>query len=252
MSATLRRRINAALNGRDPGVGRVVAFAVQGIILVSVLALAVETVPGLPVAAVALLRAIEVMTISLFAAEYLLRLYAAPDRLSYVFSPFGVVDIIAILPSLLVFAGYDLGAFAALRALRFLLLFKLLRYTKALNRLARALRVVLPELLVFAAVAVVVLFLCAFGIYLFEHEAQPEAFASVFHAMWWAVVTFTTVGYGDVYPITTGGKIFTSLILILALGVVAVPTGLLTSALTAERPFRSDQDEDLPPSGRGR
>ncbi len=73
------------------------------------------------------------------------------------------------------------------------------------------------------------------GIYYFEHQAQPEEFASIFHSLWWAVATLTTVGYGDVYPITTGGRIFTFVVLLIGLGIVAVPAGLLASALAKAR-----------------
>jgi voltage-gated potassium channel len=78
------------------------------------------------------------------------------------------------------------------------------------------------------------------GIYYFENAAQPEAFKSIFHSFWWAIVTLTTVGYGDVYPITLGGKIFTSIIVLIGLGIVAVPTGLIASALT-----RTIKDNEL-------
>jgi voltage-gated potassium channel len=83
------------------------------------------------------------------------------------------------------------------------------------------------------------LFLAAVGIYYFENEAKPEAFASVFHALWWSIVTLTTVGYGDVYPITVGGRIFTFFVLIIGLGVVAVPAGMFATALSKAR-----QEED--------
>ena len=88
------------------------------------------------------------------------------------------------------------------------------------------------ELALFMIATAFVLFLAAVGIYYFEGQAQPETFGSVFHCLWWAVVTLTTVGYGDVYPVTLGGKIFTAIILMVGLGVVAVPTGLFASALT--------------------
>jgi len=77
-----------------------------------------------------------------------------------------------------------------------------------------------------------VLYVSAVGIYYFEHEVQPDQFASVFDCLWWAVATLTTVGYGDVYPITVGGKIFTFAMLLIGLGIVAVPTGLIASSLT--------------------
>ena len=81
----------------------------------------------------------------------------------------------------------------------------------------------------------IILYLSAAGIFFFENKAQPEVFTSIFHSLWWAVSTLTTVGYGDIYPITVGGKIFTFFILMIGLGIVAVPTGLLSSALSKAR-----------------
>ena len=69
------------------------------------------------------------------------------------------------------------------------------------------------------------------GIYFFENEAQPENFKSIFHSIWWAIATLTTVGYGDVYPITLGGKIFSSIIILIGIGIIAIPTGLIASAI---------------------
>ena len=92
------------------------------------------------------------------------------------------------------------------------------------------------------AVAAILLYLSAVGIYYFERDAQPQQYASVFHALWWAIVTLTTVGYGDIYPVTLGGRMFTFFVLVLGLGVVAVPTGLLASALSQAR---EEEEEEL-------
>ena len=96
---------------------------------------------------------------------------------------------------------------------------------QALERLQRAGRMVREELLLFIGVSLVVDLPVCRGVYYFERDSQPEQFASVFHSLWWAVVTLTTVGYGDVYPVTLGGRLFTFVVLFLGLGIVAVPTG---------------------------
>lgn len=129
----------------------------------------------------------------------------------------------------------DLPPWATSLLLRLLRLFKVARYHNALSRLGRAIAMVHQELTVFAAVAIFTLYLCGIGIYYFEHATQPKAFASVVDGMWWAAVTLTTVGYGDVYPVTPGGRLFTVLIMFVALGAVAVPTGLVTAALVRLR-----------------
>ncbi len=91
------------------------------------------------------------------------------------------------------------------------------------------------ELVLYVIATLLMVFLSSVGIYYFESDTQPATFGSVFHCFWWAVVTLTTVGYGDVYPVTIGGRIFTAVVLFLGIGIIAVPTGLFASALTATR-----------------
>jgi voltage-gated potassium channel len=124
--------------------------------------------------------------------------------------------------------------------LRLLRILKLARYSGAIVRFQRAVALAREELLVFLGIAVMLIYLSAVGIYYFEREAQPEQFASVFHSLWWAVVTLTTVGYGDAFPVTLGGRMFTFAVLMAGLGIVAVPTGLLASALARVREEERD------------
>ncbi len=119
--------------------------------------------------------------------------------------------------------------------MRLLRAVKLARYSDAMNRFRRAAVIAREELIVFLGVAGMLMYLSAVGIYYFENEAQPEVFASVFHSLWWAVVTLTTVGYGDTFPITLGGRLFTAAVLMAGLGSVAVPTGLIASAMAKVR-----------------
>ena len=146
---------------------------------------------------------------------------------------------LAILPFYLA-VGVDLRAVRTFRLLRLIRILKLARYSAAIRRLHRAAIIVREELVLFLNVALILIFLSAVGIYYFESSSQPEQFASVFHSLWWAIVTLTTVGYGDVFPITTGGRVFTFFVLFLGLGIVAVPTGLFASALSKAR----EEEED--------
>tara|TARA_R110002051_G_scaffold97990_3_gene168089 strand:+ start:44 stop:394 length:351 start_codon:yes stop_codon:yes gene_type:complete len=107
-----------------------------------------------------------------------------------------------------------------------------MRYNKAIERFSRAISLAKEEVLLFLIVTLILIYFSAVGIYYFEHEVQPENFASIFDSLWWAIITLTTVGYGDVYPITVGGKVFTFFILMIGLGIVAIPTGIISSALT--------------------
>ena len=102
-------------------------------------------------------------------------------------------------------------------------------------------------MILFSVVVSLLLYLSAVGIYYFEHEAQPDKFVSIPHSLWWAVATLTTVGYGDIYPVTGGGRFFTFLVLMLGMGIVAVPTGLVASALT--RLNNQEAAEDQQPRG---
>jgi voltage-gated potassium channel len=213
---------------------------VQVLILLSIATFSIETLPGLGTSTRKLLGVAEVIIVIIFSLEYLLRLYVADSKASYALSFYGLLDLIAIVP-FYVSSGIDLRSLRIFRMLRIFRLMKLLRYNNAIRRFSRAFVIAKEEIVLFGAVTAMLLYLSAVGIYYFENEAQPEAFKSIFHSLWWAVTTLTTVGYGDVYPVTVGGKIFTFIILMIGLGIVAVPAGLFASALSKAR--MEDQEE---------
>ncbi len=222
------------ITGRRLRLSRAVAIGLQGLIVASLLAFALETLPHLTERQVRWLQWFEVFTVAVFTVEYLVRIATAEKPLRFACSFFGIVDLLAVLPFYLQL-GFDLRSLRAFRLLRLFRILKLGRYNKAIQRFHRAAVIAREELVLFLSAAGIVLYLAAVGIYQFENKAQPEAFASVFHSFWWAVCTLTTVGYGDVYPITTGGKCFTFVILLVGLGIVAVPAGLVASALSEAR-----------------
>lgn len=223
--------IRRIVDGSDTRGARAFDLVIQALIVVSLVSFCIETLPDLSQNARRWLFAIEVATVAVFSAEYALRLTVAEKKLRFIFSFYGLIDLAAILPFYLS-TGIDLRSIRVVRMLRLFRIFKLLRYGKAIERFKAAFLDIKEELVVFLIVAVLAIFVASVGIYYFESEAQPKQFGSVFHCMWWAVVTLTTVGYGDVYPITVGGKIFTGAILITGLGVIAVPSGLFAAALT--------------------
>jgi voltage-gated potassium channel len=218
----------------DSGPGRLFDLFIQGLIVVSLVSFSFHTLPDLKPETRDLLHFFEIGCITIFTIEYALRLFVAKPKLRFVFSFFGIVDLAAILP-FYVATGLDMRAVRALRMLRLFRILKLVRYSRAIKRFSRAFEIVREELILFFCVTVVLLYLSAVGIYYFENAAQPEKFASVFHSLWWSIITLTTVGYGDIYPITVGGRIFTFFVLMLGLGVVAVPTGLISTALSRAR-----------------
>jgi len=230
----------------DTRAGRIFDLAVQFLVLVSLVSFSVETLPNLSPVVRKWLNVIEMLTVGLFTAEYLLRVAVATPKRSFILSFFGLIDLSAILPFYLSLGMVDLRVVRIVRFLRFFRILKLTRYYNAITRFRKALSLVKEELILFSVAAIIVLYISAVGIYFFEREAQPEAFSSVFHSLWWAIVTLTSVGYGDVYPVTVGGRVFTAFVLIVGLGIVAVPTGLIASALSRVRQLEDKDTLDKP------
>ncbi|MCZ6617070.1 MAG: ion transporter [Gammaproteobacteria bacterium] len=222
--------------------GRVFDVSIQILIIVSLISFSIETLPDLTDRTRELLRYVEIGTVSVFTIEYLLRILVADRRLKFMFSFYGLVDLAAILPFYLA-TGLDLRSVRILRLLRLFRIFKLVRYSTAIHRFHTAFIIAKEELVLFFMVAMMLFFFAAVGVYYFENSAQPELFASVFHSLWWAVITLTTVGYGDVYPVTVGGRIFTFFVLMIGLGIIAVPTGILASALSKARDVEGESQQ---------
>lgn len=204
------------------------------LIIVSMVSFSFDTVPDLDPHYRQLLDYLEYLTIGVFTLEYCARIATAEHKLKFIFSFYGLIDLIAILPFYLMLM-VDLRSVRALQLLRLVRVLKIGRYGGAMDRFLAAIRQTKEELLIFSFIALILLYLSAMGIYYFEHAAQPDKFRSLFDCIWWAAVTLTTVGYGDIYPITTGGRIFTVFILLLGLGLVAIPTGIVASALSVLR-----------------
>lgn len=227
----MREYIKSIVEINDNWPSRFFAFSIQLLIVLSIITFSIETIPDLKPQTIALLHGIELVCIIVFTIEYVLRIYVADRKIRFVFSFFGLIDLLAILPFYLSF-GVDLRSLRALRFVRLLRLFKLVRYNKALRHFASAIKIAKEEIFLFLFITLILIYLSAVGIYYFENEAQPDHFSSIFDSLWWAIITLTTVGYGDVYPVTIGGRVFTFFILIIGLGIVAIPAGILSSALT--------------------
>ena len=218
----------------DTRMGKVFDLTIQILIVASAVSFAIETLPGLSSTTIRLLAISEAVIIGVFTAEYLLRFYLSQKKLSFVFSFHGLIDLAAVLPFYLAL-GLDLRSLRIFRLARLAILLKIFRFSKAARRFQLAFKLVKEEILVFSLFSLALIYLSAVGIYHFEHEAQPKVFVSVFDGIWWATVTLTTVGYGDVVPITTGGKMFTFFVFIVGLSMIRVPSGLVASALSKVR-----------------
>ncbi len=201
---------------------------------------------------------LDVAFLVLFSIEYVLRVYIEPRKRDFIFSFYGMIDLLAILPSLFLsiwivsirfdrFDRFDrVQGFRVLRILRFLRIFRVFKATRfilAVDRLTEALHEIQQELVALVILSLMFVYLAACGIHYFEREVQPEAFGSILDSMWWAVVTLTTIGYGDVYPTTPGGRVFTALVALVGVGLIAIPSGLLASVLTEARVERKKSEE---------
>lgn len=210
---------------------RFIEFFMQFWIVLSVICFSLDTLPNLDENSKFTLDMLEYISVGIFTIEYVARAITSKPTSKYCLSFFGIIDLLAILPFYLG-ASIDLRSIRAIRLLRVIRLFKLMRYNQALVRLSNAFASIKDELVIFVFITAIMIYVAAVGIYHFEHDSQPENFGSVFDSMWWALSTLTTVGYGDIYPKTVGGKVFTGITLVIGLGIVAIPSGLIASAIT--------------------
>jgi voltage-gated potassium channel len=223
---------------------RIVSGLLISVVLVSAAASALETLKDVAERRGWALQLIEALTVAVMLVEYTLRLWVAPEReaiggrepwrarLRYATSFVGVVDLLGVLPALLALVvpiPED-----ALRLLRLLRLLKLARYTPALSLFAAVIRNEGRALLATLLVVAVLIVLESAVMYVLERQAQPKVFASIPHAMWWAIVTIATVGYGDIFPITPAGKMFGGAVMVIGIALFAVPAGILATGFASE------------------
>ena len=237
----MKEKLRIIIEDNTSPKGKIFDYFIQVLILLSLIAFTIETLPDNSVYTIEILNAFELFCVIIFSIEYVLRIYVSKKPFKYIFSVYGVIDFLAIFPFYLR-GAYDLRALRAFRIFRIFRALKLIRYNKALNRFHIAFKIVKEEMVLFFIITLIFIFLASSGIYFFENKAQPELFSSVLHSGWWAIATLTTVGYGDVYPITMGGKIFTFFILLIGVGVVTVPAGLVASALSKAREIEEEEN----------
>lgn len=255
---SFRRSVYLVLETARSGdrLSKAVDVFLVSLIIVSIVAVVLESIPRIELRYFDLFYWLEVFTVSVFTVEYVLRVWTSVEtpqyahgdsggfrnRLRFITSPYALIDFLAILPFYLVmfgvFGGVDMRFLRAIRLLRIL---KLTRYSSAFDMLMTCCRENMRSLGAAFFVLLTIMLLAASGMYFFERESQPVAFGSIPAAMWWAFATLTTVGYGDVTPITVGGKIFGALITVVGIGMVALPTGILASGYAQEIELRSDQ-----------
>lgn len=260
-AAALRRSISRELEPASratPGLSTTNKFLV-GLILTATATAVAETEPTVFEGNQAAFRTLEAVFGTLFLVEYVARLWIAVElpayqerrfpRLRYAMSPAAIIDLLAILPALLFVVGSETFLLRLVRLLRILRIAKLGRLSRAWANLARAVSSRRSELFLTLALAALAMLLSSTLLYLAEGVAQPDKFGSIPRAFWWAVVTLTTVGYGDVFPITVLGKLFAALVALSGIGLIALPTSILAAAFSevmqgAQATVRTSEDPD--------
>lgn len=256
-----RARLYHALETHEPDdkLSSMISFTIVGLIGINLIAIILESIPSYEAAYGEIFAIIEYVSCFIFALEYVARVWVCVEatttsqlaqtievptshlakRLRHVTRPMAIIDLLAFLPSILtlLFPGLDLRF---LRILRLFRVFKLTRYFSSLEVLLNVLYDERKSLMGTFLIMLIVLTLAASALYLVEHEQQPETFGSIPQAMWWAMAALTTVGYGDAIPMTAVGKILGSLVTILGIGMVALPSGILAASFSEHLRFQRE------------
>lgn len=229
----------------DDSVSKAFDIFIITLISLNVLAVVLETVESLYTQFSQVFNTFELISVAVFTVEYVLRLwtctenreYASPvtGRLKFMANPMSLIDLMAVLPFYLpVVMPLDPRFLRALRLFRLFRMFKMGRYSESLQTLGNVMKAKKEEFAVTFFVISLLLVFASSSVYFVEHDAQPEAFSSIPAAMWWGVAALTTVGYGDVYPITPVGKFLGAVIALLGIGMFALPAGILASGFAEE------------------
>lgn len=250
--AGIKNHLHRILHIADPSdrTTRIINGALFTLIALNAIAVAIESAGASSPSLSILLDRFELFSIVIFTLEYLARVWSsnlAPrfhrpivGRLRYMMTPLPLLDLLATLPFWIAAAGVDLRFLRITRFFRLLKFARFARYSRAMGLISRAVSSRRDELLMAAFLMFIVLLMASTLMYYAEYEAQPKIFSSIPASLWWGVVTFTTVGYGDIYPITTAGKVIGALFGIIGISVFALPTAILTAALIDQMQTRKD------------
>ncbi|MBS1811380.1 MAG: ion transporter [Acidobacteria bacterium] len=242
----IRKRIWEIIEVAKPGdtASKVFDFFILALIFLNVVAVILESVEALERRFHLAFEVFELFSVAVFSLEYVARIwscvslpqYAKPltGRLRFIFKPLSIIDLVAVLPFYLSFVSVDLRVIRMLRLLRIFRVAKLTRYSSVMRLFGRVFKDKKEELALTFMLMLGLIILVSSLMYFAEHEAQPDKFPDIPSAMWWSVVTLTTVGYGDIYPVTTLGKVLAGLSAILGVGMFALPTGILGASFVEE------------------
>lgn len=257
-----RRRTWEIIDIAKPGdrLSKAVDIAMLALIFLNVLAAIIGSVQSVQSRWGAFLDLFEIISVAIFTVEYIGRLWSCPSdprfrgpvsgRFRLARQPMMIIDLLSILPFYLPFVGSDLRTLRALRLLRILRIAKIGRYYASMNLMKRVLQEKKEELVLSLSIMALLLIISSSVLYHCEYAAQPDAFSSIPATMWWAVCTLTTVGYGDMLPVTPLGKCFAGVIAVLGIGMFAVPTGILGAGFVEAIPKRSNRATICPHCGK--
>lgn len=254
----IKKRVFQIISKADENdnVSRVFDISIMALIVLSVLSIILESFEDLRTKYTSIFSIFEYVTVVVFTIEYFARIWTAdllyPNSkhpyIKYLTSFMAIIDLLAILPFYIPFISSDLRFLRLLRLLRMtrlLRVFKLGRYIDSLKGITNILKASAVQLIASVSVCLVLLLFASILMYAVENPAQPEAFPNVMASLWWAVCTLTTVGYGDVYPITALGKILASIIAFLGVGIIAIPTGIISAGfMNAVDKNKKTEDEE--------
>lgn len=227
-------------------------YFIMSLIVLSVISIILESIAEVNNSIGNFLFKFNVFTISMFTIEYIMRMYVSDlthpakskirSMLKFATSPFGLIDLFAILPFYLpMLIKIDLRFLRVIRLSRFLRILKINRYNNSLVIIWKVIKEKRSELAVTGFITFLILVFASFLMYNIEGQEQPEAFPNVLAAFWWAISTLTTVGYGDIYPVSAFGKVLSSIIAILGIGIVALPTGIISAGFVSK--IRTDNNK---------
>ena len=251
----VKKRVYELINKAEDGdrTSQIFDWTIMILIALSVISIVLESFTRIYNKYHPVFQVLEVITVVVFTAEYLLRIWTAdllyPDakhpHLKYIFSFMALIDLLAILPFYLPFISADLRFLRMMRLLRLfrlLRVIKLERYFNALQIIVRVIKASGPQLIMTVVLCLFVMLFSAIIMYTVENPVQPEQFPNVIASLWWAICTLTTVGYGDVYPITHIGRFFASIISVVGIGILAIPTGIIAAGFN--RSVSQEKEEE--------
>jgi voltage-gated potassium channel len=239
---------------------RIIDTLLIALIICNVVAVTLHTVHSLAVKYDPYFRRFETFSVIVFSIEYVLRIwicvlnesYRRPvlGRIRYFFSPFAIIDLVAVAPFYLpMLIPVDLIFIRSLRLLRLLRLLKLGRYSESIKTMGAVLKAKKEAITVAATMSIILLLMASALMYFIENGEQPDAFSSIPAAMWWGVTTMTTVGYGDVYPVTPAGKVLAGIIAVLGIGLFILPAGIIAAGYAEEIQRKKDEHLVCPKCG---